>query len=500
MSGNLNTPSNAMSQSRGRASRSLMWSVVETFGATGFSILAMILLARVLTIEQLSTGALAVLIIQLVALPFEILFHDTLVQRPDVTDVDISSAFVCTGVGALIAAVALFLFAPLVAQQYGSSQLSILLKVGVFAIPLAALSSVISATLRRKLAFAPLARRTIVGRLMGVLAGVVAAFWGGGAWSLLIMHVGSISIATAVLLSDRTCLPKLNFSKSAAAGMFGFALPNLFAQLMLAGNSRLFLAAFAAVSDVATFGRFSLAFRLVEELRNTLSAAASQLALPIFSRLAKDRDAFLRIFKEATSFSVLILLPLYAGFALLAPDLVVLIFGAKWVGMENIVQILCVSSMIVIMRQYSGVALNALGFPVANLKINATGFFASLFPFLIFSSIGSMAAGFIWCLRAVALLFFSVLGLRSIAKISIADQLKPLLSAVVGIAVMALVLALFIMPLLASTMAIVRLLVSVISGAIFYALTVYVVDKIVVMRLIDFVASAVRKKNSSVLK
>lgn len=477
---------------RQHASRSLLWSLLETFGATGFSILAVIVLAHVLSIEQMGLGSLAVLVVQLVALPFELLFHDTLVQRKELDERHVASAFTATAAGSLVVAAALFAFAPSIADMYEQAPLAGLLQAAALAVPLAAVGSVVSATLRRRLAFAPLARRTIVGRLLGVAAGVATAFLGGGAWSLVVMHVGAVGIATLVLLSDRANLPRLRFSAHAAREMLGFALPNMAAQLLLAGNSRLFLGVFAYFVDAVTFGRFSLAFRLVEELRNTLSAAAAQLALPLLARQRRDPPAFATVYRESTSYTVTLLLPIYAGLGLLAPDLVGLLFGPKWQGTETLIQWLCLASMAVIVRQYAGVALNALGFAGTNVRINAFGLLLSLLPFTTGWVGTGAAAAAVWAARALGLLVASVFGLRRRTGLTLAQQLDPALPALLGCAAMAGALWLAVMPLVHGLGALPRVAILAAAGAVVYLGTVAVVAPLLLPRIVRFVAGAAR--------
>lgn len=483
--------------SRQHASRSLLWSLLETFGATGFSILAVIVLARVLSVEQMGLGSLAVLIAYLTSLPFEVLFHDTLVQRKQLEDRHVSSAYTVTAAGSLLAAVAVFVFAPAIAAAYGHAPLAGLLRAALIAVPLAGVSSVVSATLRRRLAFAPLARRTVVGRLLGVAAGVATAFLGGGAWSMVVMQVASIAFSTAVLLGDRANRPALRFSWTSTRELLGFALPNMAAQLLLVGNGRIFLGVFAFFADAATFGRFSLAFRLVEELRNTLCAAASQLALPLFARQLHDRPAFAAVYREATSFTVTILLPLYAGFGLLAPDVVSLLFGAKWQGTEIVIQVLCGATILLIVREFSSVALTALGFPVTNMRVNAVGLLISLAP-LVSGLVGTgVLAALVWTARAVGMVVVSVLGLRRRAGLSVRQQLGPAGPALLGIATMAALLALVLMPALAGLGSLPRVMLGAFAGGAVYLASVTLVSPRLLPAMVAFVASAARRGKSS---
>ncbi|HEY4065882.1 MAG TPA: oligosaccharide flippase family protein [Burkholderiaceae bacterium] len=479
--------------SRQHTSRSLLWSLLETFGSTGFSLLAIVVLARVLSVEQMGLGSLAVLIAYLTSLPFEVLFHDTLVQRKQLDERHVSSAFAVTAAASTTAAALAFLCAPAIASAYGQPPLAALLRGALAAVPLAGMSSVVSATLRRRLAFAPLARRTIVGRLLGVSLGVATAFIGGGAWSMVVMQVASIAFSTAVLLSDRENRPALRVSWAATRELLGFALPNMAAQLMLVGNSRIFLGVFAFFADAATFGRFSLAFRLVEELRNTLCAAASQLALPLLARQLHDRPAFASVYRKATGFTVTILLPLYAGFGLLAPDLVPLLFGAKWQGTELVIQVLCVATMLMIVREFSSVTLTALGFPGANMKINAVGLLISLVPF-VSGAVGTGAlAALVWTARAAGMLAGSLQGLRQRAGLSLREQLAPAAPALLGVSVMAAASVLVLMPWLARFGALSRVTLGGLAGGALYLATLALASPGLLPGMASFVASAARR-------
>lgn len=482
---------------RQHASRSLLWSLVETFGATGFSLVALVVLARVLSVEQMGLGSLAVLLAYLTSLPFEVLFHDTLVQRPELDELHVSSAFTITGAAALAAAAIVFAFAPQIATAYGQPALADLLRVALIAAPLASVASVVSATLRRRLAFAPLARRTILGRLVGVAAGMATAFAGGGAWSLVVMQVGSVVLSTAVLLADPAHLPRLRCSWRATREMLGFALPNMAAQLLLVGNARIFLGVFAFWVDPASFGRFNLAFRLVEELRNTLSAAVSQLALPLFARQLRDPVAFNAVYFEATRYTVTLLLPLYAGFALLAPDLVGVVFGAKWQGTEAVIQWLCVATLLLIVREFMSVALTARGFPGTNMLVNGLGVLVSLLPFLTGQVAAAAVAAVLWATRAAAMLTASLVGVQRRIGMGLKAQIQPAVPAVCGVAAMGLVLHFVAMPMLQGLAPVARLLVMGAAGAASYLIVIVVVSPALLPGMLRFVAGAVRKRGGA---
>jgi PST family polysaccharide transporter len=69
---------------RAAAARSFWWVVVESVGASGVSLVAVVLLARLLSPADFGVAAMALGIVQLLGVLVEMMFHDALVQRAEV--------------------------------------------------------------------------------------------------------------------------------------------------------------------------------------------------------------------------------------------------------------------------------------------------------------------------------------------------------------------------------------------------------------------------------
>jgi len=479
-----------MSNARAHASRSLLWSSIDTFSQTGFSIIALVLLARLLSVEAIGIGSLAIMLVQLATMPFELLFHDALIQRKELQKQHHSTAFIAAVVGAICGTAVLCLAAPWLAERYDKPQLTELLRVAALAIPISAVSAIISALLRRNLAFAPLARRTLIGRLTGVGMGLLVAWLGGGAWALVMMYVASIVLSTSVLMFDRSNLPGMHWSWRALRELLSYGAPNMLAQLLLLGNGRIFVVLAGFYLGDAGLGRLSLAFRLVEELRNTLSSAAAQLALPLLAKRAQQPQQFAAVFSEATSFTACVLLPLYAGMAVTAPDFMTVVFGDKWAGAAPVMQWLALGAVLVTLRQYSSIAMNAMGKPGVNALINAAAFaFSVVLLTSGWVSNENMAAQ-VWVWRALLLLLVSIAATRLTVKLSMRAQLEPIVGPLVASAAMFLGVVLVQHALPADYIGLSQLFVSVVLGICLYVLALLTVSPQLVKRLAGFSRAA----------
>ena len=473
--------------------RSLLWSSVDIFSQMGFSIVALALLARTLSAAEIGIGSLTITIVQLVTMPFEQLFHDAIVQRRELDKTHLSTAFTVTVTGAVIGALLLISTASAIAHWYNKPQMAVLLRVAAIAIPVSACAAIIAANLRRQMAFAPLARRTVIGRIVGTLLGLVIAWMGGGAWSLIVMYVSSILLSTMVLMFNRY-MPGWGFETRAFRELWRFGGPSMASQVLLLGNGRLFVTVAGMYLDAAALGVFSLSFRIIEELRNTLSSAAAQLALPLLARRAHLTEQFTNVFSEATRFTATVLLPLYAGVMLVSPDLIPVLFGPQWQGAASATTLLAGAALIVTFRQYSSIAINATGRPEINLLINGVAVAFSICALLTGYVTDANSAARIWLWRAIILLIASLLGTRMATPLTIKSQVGPISIPLMATLVMCLCLSLLRSMGTEMQGGPIWLSINVLVAAVSYVLALFVISPQLLARLYLFSRNAVISK------
>ena len=412
----------------------MFWSAIETFGASGVSLLTLLALTALLGPAEFGRGALVVTIVLLAGTPFEVLFHDALIQRRDLSARHGEAAFGWTLLASVAVAGALAAGAAPLMGALGQPALAPALMVAAAIVPLNAASVVVGALLKRGMAFRALARRTLAGRVAGALAGLGAGLAGAGHWSVVVVFLGGAVLSSAVLLAGHRLRPRLD--PAAVRGMLGFAVPSAAAALLLSGGTRLFLVLLAPVLDADSLGHFQLAFRLVEELRTTLSAAAAQLALPLLARRAEvSGDAFRALYRQASAFTAAVMLPVFAGIGLVAPAGIGLLLGPGWAGAGALVPLLCAGTLLLLLRQHAGVALTAGGRPWANAALNGGSLLVALaaLPFLATAE-GAAAA---WAARCLWLLPASVVALARWGGVPVRDQLEPLVAPLVATVAMA---------------------------------------------------------------
>jgi PST family polysaccharide transporter len=409
---------------RTTAARSFWWVVLESVGASGVSLLAVVLLARLLAPADFGVAAMALGIVQLLGVVVEMMFHDALVQRAEVEDAHFDTVFWATsGLGVLLA-LGCALAAPAIGALFAEPRVGPVLAWAALGLVFTGLNAVQLAQLRRALQFRPLALRTLLGRLLGTAVGVGMALRGYGPWALVGQYLVAGLLSSVVLWGRAQRWPALRCSPRHLRQLAGFAAPSLANHLLFSSNIRIFTLVAGYLLGATALGYFNLAFRVLDLLGTVLSAAASQLALPLFARRQADRAALIRAYRIGTEFTCLIALPACGGLLVTAHEVVAVVFGPAWLPAAPVIQVLAAAGMAGFIRQIAPIMLSAVGRPQANLLGSLAAFVASLVALPLLGFMGVLGAAFAWSVRCFASMPVGARQLRRAVGMSFRQQVE----------------------------------------------------------------------------
>ena len=90
-------------------------------------------------------------------------------------------------------------------------------------------------------------------------------------------------------------------------------------------------------------GQVALAQRFIEQLGSIIVLTAGRLSVPVFARLQEDRARLLKALTQGMSLQLIILGPTLAGFGLVLPWALPLLFGPSWLPVLDIYPFLALS-------------------------------------------------------------------------------------------------------------------------------------------------------------
>ncbi len=486
-----------MTVSRSTTAKSLAWSTVENGGLALISFASLIVYLRLLSPADFGLFATALAIVELLSVIVTMLFHNALVQRPDITDLHFDTAYTATMALSVIMAIGCWAMAPAFAALVHRPDTAGVFSWMCLVFPFSAFSATLAARQRRQFEFRSLALRSLIGRLVGGGIGIAAAVLGAGVWSLVLQQILMAGIASLVLWASSDRPPRLRFGRTEFKQLIGFGLFSVGSLFLSLSIRRVYTIAASALLGIEAAGYLNLSFRVVDVFWAIAATAVSQVALPLMAGLQADPVRFKRAYQASTKFSCLALYPCFAGVGAVAPDLVQMLFGHRWLPSAPYVTVLGFLVLIQAPRLLNTPVLTALARPrdpLAGLLAELL-FMLGLTWFLGMPSLAWAIA--IWAAGEAVLTLGSSWMLKRATGYTWADQFRGVLQPLIASLVMAAAVIEVRAHLPPGWTPIARLTVLIPLGATVFAGVVFFLDRRLVREFLDFVQIAFARRRKA---
>ena len=449
------------------SARSPSWVLAESVAGAVFSLVSMLVIGRVIGPDATGVGTIAIAAFLMVEVFGAVLFPDALVQLPGLARRHSDSAVTASVAVGAVLGLCLAAAAPLLAAGAGAPEVTWLVLAMAPLVPLSAFSGTASGLLLREQRFRLLSLRLLLGQPLALSLGLLLASRGHGPWAM----VGSQAAATAVtfllmVLGSRPGFkPRLDVG--ALRELWPVAGPQMAGVAVHIGRYRIFLLALGLVVPQAVLAVSHFAFRLLDAALAVVWQCTGRLAMPRLCALQHDREAMAAAYGDLARLQALLGLPICAGIALTAPDMVAVLLGPAWAGTAEATRVVALAAMATLLHGDQSSLFVAVGRARRNLHVAVAALLLPLAALAVLRPGTPQEVSYVWsaqCLVLPPVLAWAVLKELRRPVWWLARKVAP---AVVATAAMALVVVLlqnaFAMPPLA------RLLAAASGGAAAYA-------------------------------
>jgi len=237
--------------------------------------------------------------------------------------------------------------------------------------------------------------------------------------------------------------PQLRFQMAALRPLLRFGVYALGALFLTFAVKRLFTILAGVWLGNERAGYLNMAVRAVDVLWAIAAAAVTQVALPVLARLRSDPERRRRAYRAAVELTCLLLYPCFVGIALLAPEVVELLFGARWLAIQPLVTALALLTIIQAPRLLTTPMLTAIGRPrepLIGLGVELVVVLGLCLPAALTPALSLGAAMAVWMLREVASAPVMIRRMDRATGIGVVEQLAGARTPLLASAVMAAVL------------------------------------------------------------
>ena len=385
-----------------QGTKAFIWDFTGKFVLSGMAFVISIFLARLLEPSDFGLVAMVIAIIVIAGAFSDGGLSAALVQRRRILPIHYSSVFYFNiTIGSLLALL-LFLSAPRVADFYNNQELIPLVQVISVTFIIGALGTVQRAKLQKELNYALLTKISLIAVLSGGVVGVSLAVNGAGVWSLVALEMIQGIVYTISIWSVSQWEPSWQFSWKALKHLWKFGFGMLLSGFLTRIFTQLDAIVIGKIFAPATLGFYNRAKALDQMVINYSSGSLTAVLFPFLKKLQNDLQRFQNIIIKSLGVIVFTVFLLLGGLYLVSHELIIVIFGEKWLQSVDYFKILVLGSFGYPVRALLNNILISRGKSKVFLKVEILTKIIVSFNFIVLYILGIYA--FLYGLVVVAFL------------------------------------------------------------------------------------------------
>jgi O-antigen/teichoic acid export membrane protein len=336
---NLITPGGTLSQ---RVVKSGFWVFFLRIFNQGFSLLRLIILARILSPNDFGLMGIALLTMSILETFSETGFQQALIQKKEDIKLYLDSAWTVLILRGFVLFVILYFIAPHAAIFFNAPEAKPIIRVIGFSILFQAFTNIGIIYFQKELEF----NKEFIYQLAGTLADFIVAISAvlilRNVWALVLGLLAGNLVRLIVSYLVHPYRPHLSSHLGRAKELFGFGkwiMGSSILIFLLGQGDDIFVGKMLAVTAL---GFYQMAYRISNAPATEITHVISQVTFPAYSKLQDNPYGLREAYLKTLQLTAFISIPLAAGIFTLAPEFTTIFLGGKWMPMVPAMQIFCV--------------------------------------------------------------------------------------------------------------------------------------------------------------
>ncbi|TGC11568.1 MOP flippase family protein [Methanolobus halotolerans] len=348
----------------------LFWSINSKSLTHLFNLIITAILARLLLPEDFGIVGMSLIIIGLVSIINESGLTTALIQKKDLDDSHLHTAFWTSISTGIVLYAGTFLLSPYVADFFKTDLVELIIKVASLSFLISSVTIVHRSLLAKNLNFRLVSITEISGSLISGTFAVYLAISGFGLWSLVAKNLLNDLIVVLLTLLMYPWKPAFKFNKTKFNELFGFSIYVTGGNILKYFRENIDYIIIGRVLGAELLGYYTLAYTLAVFPATKIVPVITRVVFPAFSLLQDDIVRFRKGYRKLVYSLSLITIPSLMGLAVVAPELIIQVYGNKWTPAIVPLQILCIHGLLESISRTSRSVFYAQGSPETELKLN----------------------------------------------------------------------------------------------------------------------------------
>ena len=444
-----------------------VYRIVEAFGIRAIHVVISIVLARLLIPENYGVVAIASMIITILTSLVQSSFNAPLVQKKELSQIDLSSSlYMMLAIAGVLYSI-LFAMSPIIAHLYGMPDLTQVIRVLSLVLFLGSWNSIQMALIYRSLQFRASMLINVVGIVVEGIVGIWMAYVGYGVWSLVFSQlVYYVTIGILYGLYNRW-IPGLSFSIQSVKNIWKIGIPLCGAELLSIVSGNVYPMVVGLRYSKAELGLFQKGITVPTTIVDGFVIACSSVFFSIMSRVQDDYDKLRQLLRNGVAITSYLIVPIALGLFSISSDLVTVFLGKNWLETIPLMQFSCLSLSLYPLR-IRAQAIKAIGKAKQSFVISVAYSVATIGLLLGFVFVSLNAVIFSMFLAELVSAVATGIYINKNFGYSLYDQMKDVGSSYV----LGILMAVFVLHLgkVFPEISLLSFLIKVLAGMVFYIL------------------------------
>ncbi|GAA3926378.1 lipopolysaccharide biosynthesis protein [Hymenobacter algoricola] len=318
------------------------------------------IMARLLSPAAFGLVALAGVVLRFGTYFAQMGMEQAIIQKPELRATDVRAAFTSSVLLGTLFAGLLALSAPLAADLVRQPEVVPVVRVLAAGVFLTGLNATALSLLRRQMRFRTLALIEVVSYVLSYAGlGIGLAGQGFGVWALVGATLGQGLLLTILSYAAVRHSVRLLFSWTAYRPLVAYGSRMSAISFVEFINGSLDTVLIGRLLGATALGIYSRGWMLVGLPVYLLTTSVAKVAFPSFSQVQADRPKLRRVYLSSVTLVAALVMPICAGAAVAAPEIVGVLLGAKWAAAVPVLRIISAAFALSLVTMFAGIVCDA---------------------------------------------------------------------------------------------------------------------------------------------
>jgi PST family polysaccharide transporter len=320
-----------------------IWNSLSSVSLTGLNFVITAILARLLTPNTFGVMGMIQTTIALIAMMNQFGLAPAIIQGENLNQKRLSSLFWLNMLIGLLMTSIVFFSSDFISVFFNQPELSKLMKMISLVFTVVSFSFIQQSLLRKKMQFKELFNINLISTIFYGITTIILALNNFGVLALVLGYIFKSIIMTILIILFYKWKPSLVFNLKEIKDLIDFSKYAFFTSILNYLNRNLDYLIIGRFLGPEALGYYTLAYKIMLVPVRKIGGVISNTFLPAFSKIKHDKGNVKKYYLKVINLIALISFPMMGGLFVVAPELILSIYGQNWFPVIILIQILSIT-------------------------------------------------------------------------------------------------------------------------------------------------------------